>query len=149
MSTPNIVDNECFYDKIRLMTEEELKKQAIEAIEITEKVVSSKQKVCVAFAIPALSATFAGILLQNPYLTLIGGVPAFFTTSSYVDTVSDLIKLDEGKSLIASSMYEEFVAKARAGRGIQTLLNIADAIEEEFGQMNPPDEDHFDDTFYI
>ena len=135
--------------------EQELKRQALEAIDLTEKVVNSKQKVSLSFVIPALSTTVYGLLSRNPYATLVGASTSLFSLWSFIDNVSQLNKLDTGKKLIKESRYEEFIEEARTSTQVQTLNNIADVLEEEL--FDPPDPlpesdepDPFDDDdFFI
>lgn len=127
------------------MTVDEIKKEAIEAIEIKKKVVNAKQKVSLAFAIPTVSLTFLTLLNHNPYHTLACAMPALFTTCSFTDCVSTKIKLELAEQLIFEERFEEFIENARTSQQIDVLNNIADVIEKELFDEPLEDEDHFDD----
>lgn len=130
------------------MTVDEIKKDAIEAIEITKKMVSAKQKVSLAFAIPTVGLTFLTLLNHNPYHTLACAVPAFFTTCAFTDTVSTKMKLENAEQLIFEERFEEFIEQARSSSQIEVLNNIADVIEEELFEDDLSENDQ-DDDFYI
>ena len=139
-------------------SEEELREEAIEAIEIQEKVTFARQKVSFVFVSATLFTTACGIVFRNPYVTLAGGVPSLFSSWSFIDSVSELEKLDESKKMIKDSRYSEFIEYARIGRQVPVLNSIADTLEEELvGIPDPlppsdePDDTYFDDddTFYF
>ena len=131
----------------------EIKKQAIEAIEITEKVICAQQKVSLSFVIPALSTTVFGLLTRNLHVLLVSTTASILSTWAFGDTISQLCKLQNSKKLIKESRYDEFIEDARTSVQIPTLNNIADVIEEEL--MCPPDPpsesdkpDYFDDDWF-